>query len=212
MEHIVDRNSDFVFLTETWLSSDKNALTAEIETYGYKLLHDRRKDRKKEIGGGVGILVKSSIIAKQLPVKHFQSFEHTIVKVTISKKKTLYLISVYRVLFAAVSIFMEEFAELLGAYTIPNEHFVIAGDFNIHIESEDSNAKQLKELLDMYDLQQHISVPTHTKGHTLDLVITSSNNFLTDVDVIEIDIPSGIFYYFLAHDHHFGAENCYWKV
>jgi len=22
-------------------------------------------------------------------------------------------------------------------------------------------------------------------------------------DVIEIDIPSGIFYYFLAHDHHF---------
>ena len=141
MEHIVDRNSDFVFLTETWLSSDKNALTAEIETYGYKLLHDRRKDRKKEIGGGVGILVKSSIIAKQLPVKHFQSFEHTIVKVTISKKKTLYLISVYRVLFAAVLIFMEEFAELLGAYTISNKHFVIAGDFKIYIELEDSNAK-----------------------------------------------------------------------
>lgn len=189
MEHILDRNSDFVFVTETWLSSDKNAVTAEIQTYGYKLMHDRRKDREKETGGGVGILVKSSIIAKQLPAKHFQSFEHTIVKVTLTKKKVLYLISVYRVLFVAASTFMEEFAELLGAYTISNEHYVIAGDFNIHVESEDSNAKQLKELLDLYDLQQHISFPTHIKGHTLDLVITSSNsNFLVDIDVTEIDL------------------------
>ena len=49
---------------------------------------------------------------------------------------------------------MDEFAELLGMYTIPYEHYVIAGDLNIHAESESPSAKQLKELLEMYDLQQ----------------------------------------------------------
>ena len=67
MEHIVDRKSDIVFLTETWLQSDKNSITAEIKTYGYKILHDRRKDRKKETGGGVGILIKAGLMAKQQP-------------------------------------------------------------------------------------------------------------------------------------------------
>ena len=189
MEHLLDRNSEIAFLTETWMQSEKNAVTAEIQTYGYKLLHNRRKDREKELGGGVGILVKASIKAKQLPVKHFQSFEHTVVKVSLSRKRTLYLISVYHVSFATISTFMNEFAELLEVYTIPYEHYVIAGDLNIHAESESSSAKQLKELLDIYDLQQHVSSPTHNKGHTLDLIITSSDtNFLTEVNVTEIDL------------------------
>ena len=89
MEHILDRDSDVVFLTETWLKDDKNAITAEIKTYGYRLLHNRRKDREKERGGGVGILVRSTLVAKQLSVKHFQSFEHTVVKMPLAKKNTL---------------------------------------------------------------------------------------------------------------------------
>ena len=55
MEHIMDRKSDIVFLTETWLQSDNNSITPEIKTYGYRLLHDRRKEREKDRGGGVGI-------------------------------------------------------------------------------------------------------------------------------------------------------------
>ena len=64
MEHLLDCNSDVVFLTETWLQSDENAITAEIKTYGYRLLHDRRKDRAKELGGGVGIVIKKQYICK----------------------------------------------------------------------------------------------------------------------------------------------------
>ena len=175
MEHILDRDSDVVFLTETWLKDDKNAITAEIKTYGYRLLHNRRKDREKERGGGVGILVRSTLVAKQLSVKHFQSFEHTVVKMSLAKKKTLYLISVYRLQYVAIATFIDEFSELLDLYTVPYEHCVIAGDLNIHFESEDSNSKQFKDILQLYDLKQHVSCPTHVKGHTLDLVITSTN-------------------------------------
>ena len=38
---------------ETWQQTDENAIMAEIKTYGYELLHNRRKDRVKELGGGV---------------------------------------------------------------------------------------------------------------------------------------------------------------
>ena len=189
MEHLLDRRSDVVFLTETWLQDDENAITAEIKTYGYRLLHNRRKDREKTRGGGVGILVRSTLKAKQISVKHFQSFEHTIVKMPLVKTKTLHLISVYRLQYVAVPTFMEEFSELLDLYTVPHEHFVIAGDFNIHFESDSSTAKQFKDLLHLYDLKQHILSPTHVKGHTLDLVITSIHSIpLSDISVAEIDL------------------------
>lgn len=69
MEHLSDRESDVVFLMETWLSSDRNHVTATVKEHGYKLLHNRRKNRQKETGGGVGILIKGSIEHKQMKCK-----------------------------------------------------------------------------------------------------------------------------------------------
>ena len=189
MEHILDRQSDVVFLTETWLQSEKNAVTAEIQTYGYKLLHNIRKDRDKELGGGVGIMVKSTLITKQLSVIHYTSFEHSIVKVPLLTKETLYLISLYRLQEISITTFMDEFSELLDQYVISNDLCVIAGDFNIHMETQTANANQLKELLDAYGLQQHIKDPTHIKGHTLDIVITSTRDgFMKDVEISNLDL------------------------
>ncbi len=189
MEHVLDRNSDIVFLTETWLHSDKNAITAEIKTYGYKLLHNRRKDREKVLGGGVGVVVKNSLLAKQLPVKHYTSFEHTVVKLQLANKKTLFLISMYRLQEVTISTFFNEFTELLNLYAVSHEDIVIAGDVNIHMETEDASAKQMKELLDLYDLKQHVEEPTHVKGHTLDIVITPNRDtLLMDMHVTEIDL------------------------
>ena len=59
MEHVVDNDADIVFLSETWLRSKKNEVTGAVKEYGYTLRHTTRKGRKKEIGGGVGILHKS---------------------------------------------------------------------------------------------------------------------------------------------------------
>ena len=71
MEHVLDYNADVVFLTETWMESDKNDITAKIKDHGYKLLHTRRKNREKETGGGVGIMVRSTLTEKQISCKHF---------------------------------------------------------------------------------------------------------------------------------------------
>ena len=185
----MDRQSDIVFLTETWLQSDNNSITAEAKTYGYKFLHDRRKDREKEGGGGVGILVKDSLSAKQLPVKHYKSFEQTIVKITLSHNKTLFLITVYRLQYVETSTFIDEFTDLLNEYSVTNENLVIAGDVNIHMETASRYAKQLKELLDVYNLKQHVSESTHVKGHTIDVVITPDREpYLEHLNVTQLDL------------------------
>ena len=71
MEHLMDRNPSIVFLSETWLkSNNNNDVTAVVKTYGYTLLHNRRKDGEKVLGGGVGILLKTGMSYKQLITKH----------------------------------------------------------------------------------------------------------------------------------------------
>ena len=76
MEHLLDRNPSIVFISETWLKTDNNHVTALVKTYNYILLHNRRKDRDKELGGGVGILLKVGIHNKHINDKVFTSFEH----------------------------------------------------------------------------------------------------------------------------------------
>ena len=50
--------------------------------------------------------------------------------------------------------------------------------------SEDTNAKKFCELLETFGLIQHVAFPTHTSGHTLDLIISRSIN---DVIITELE-------------------------
>ena len=81
MEHLQDHDPSIVFLTETWLKTDVSDVTAMLKTYGYKLVHNRRKNRDKETGGGVGVLLRTSMKHKHMNTKSFTSFELTMVKV-----------------------------------------------------------------------------------------------------------------------------------
>ena len=63
MEHVVDNNADVMLISETWLKSRKNDVTGMVKQYGYILHHSIRKGRRKETGGGVGILVRKSFKA-----------------------------------------------------------------------------------------------------------------------------------------------------
>ena len=73
MEHVIDHQVNVLFSSETWVTSKKDTTTAMFEEYGYVLHHNMRKDRRKEIGGGVGILVKKCVKVKPMKVKQFQT-------------------------------------------------------------------------------------------------------------------------------------------
>ena len=61
---------------------------------------------------------------------------------------------------------------------------MIEGDLNIHVDiADDADAIRLRGLLESTGLEQHVTVPTHTSGHTLDLIITKQS------DAFEIPTP-----------------------
>ena len=48
---------------------------------------------------------------------------------------------------------------------------MIAGDFNIHIDNKENNdGAKFLDLLESFDLNQHLNEMTHNKGKTLDLI------------------------------------------
>ena len=47
MEHILDRDSEIVFLSETWLTSDSNHVTALVNSC---CIIDGKKDSKRLVG------------------------------------------------------------------------------------------------------------------------------------------------------------------
>ena len=52
-------------------------------------------------------------------------------------------------------------------------HLIIMGDMNIHMDNRtDVNAIKLHDILETMGLENHVEVPTHIHGHTLDLIIS----------------------------------------
>jgi len=65
-----------------------------------------------------------------------------------------------------------------------NQNFVTVGDFNVHVDDDtDVHGSRLCCLFDAYGLRQHVEVSTHSRGHTLDVVVTADTTSLSDLDV-----------------------------
>ena len=79
--------------------------------------------------------------------------------------------------------------------------------FNLHVDSScDVNAEHFGDLLASFDLKQWVTGPTHTSGHTLDLIITRHQcNLIEDVMVHDplISDHYAIFMHLLLHKPQF---------
>ena len=83
-----------------------------------------------------------------------------------------------------MSTFFKEMNKLLAHYNMFKNEVIIMGDFNIHVNKEnDRNAQKFQEILDTFNLVQHIKEPTHKHGNTLDLLITRKNTKMIDFSV-----------------------------
>ena len=64
------------------------------------------------------------------------------------------------------------------------DHFsdktLLMGDFNFHFENlENNNSRKLHDIIDIFNLTQSVTEPTHNQGHLLDLVLSKqSDNIL----------------------------------
>ena len=76
-------------------------------------------------------------------------------------------------------MFLEEFGSYLETIILSPESLILTGDYNFHVDVEDDpDARAFLDLLASMGLKQHVNVPTHVSGHTLDLMITREHDLL----------------------------------
>ena len=106
--------------------------------------------RSLKRGGGVGLLYKSAYKFCKTKTKRYDTFEHLDVKST-QTARPVRIVIIYRPPTTPIQSFLDEFG-----------------------------VKALNDILAENNLKQHVTEPTHMKGHMLDLVITrSSSSFVS---------------------------------
>ena len=171
-DYILENNFQVCAMTETWLKSHDSKVRGDVRPNGYTLLHT---DRVGKTGGGVAVICLKTLKPKKEKVKLFSSFEYMSVILTV-KGVHFRLVVLYRPPDPSCTKFLEEFPDLLDEITSSSTHFVIAGDFNIHMNDNSlSSTTSVEELLETYNLKQHVNFATNTAMNTIDLIITRSD-------------------------------------
>ena len=133
---IISHHLDFLLLTETWLTESISATALnEAAPPGFNYLHKCHKGRKGEAS-----LFKDRFPCKVISLDDFTSFEY-LSFILRFVTKILFLI-IYRSPGYCTS-FIDEFSELMSVILTDFSHFILTGDFNIHIDNmTDGNAKK----------------------------------------------------------------------
>ena len=112
---------------------------------------------------------------KLLQSGNTRSFEHASWSVALGNK-TIMVTGVYHPLPKDCinnSMFLYDITDHLTDLLTANQNNLIMGDFNIHIDDPtDSDANIFNDTMMVLGLVQHVSIPTHNKGNTLDLIHT----------------------------------------
>ena len=150
---------------------------------GFNICHFNRSSKT---GGGVAIISSYKYISKFQKSGQYTSFEVSIQTFGINNSSGLTFIVVYRHHLENVSVFFDEFHTFLEYINMKFKNFVIAGDFNIHVNKKNEKSTiEFLDILNTFSLVQSISTSTHKSGNTLDLIL--HNPEFLNVNNIEVD-------------------------
>ena len=183
LQVLYDENTDIALIQETWFSAENSVTTAKIRKAGYELKHVYREKR----GAGVAVLYKNNF--KALTSKcgisghNYSSFQYQCLIFNFNPK--IHVINIYRQQEIPINIFAVDLENLLNAHSKYSHALLIAGDFNLHYEKNESpGVIKIENLLTSFGLTQQVVGPTHKLKHTLDLVF--NNSFELDVTVCPV--------------------------
>ena len=82
-----------------------------------------------------------------------------------------------------ITKFFSEFTKLTEDLTNCHSPLLTTGDFNFHLDNDDNaDARNFMDFLESANMTQHVTGSTHSKAHTLDLIITRSDeNLVHDI-------------------------------
>ncbi len=170
-------------LSETWLA--EGSLQLPFDNY---IQHNKIRGNNQR-GGGVSILVQSSIRSSEFIVNVSPvSFEFICRQVFISSESII-CIGVYRPPSTDCDVFLDEINNLLHsvAQLAPGKRLLVAGDFNIDILTASRNANVFLDTFMSYSLYPTIYMPTRPSSKSL-------------IDNIFISWPSFVSSHILSSD------------
>ena len=172
MCNLSDKSIDIAAICETWLTDANCPTTAIIKSYGYRIIHNFRKDKK---GGGTALLFRGEYSMSQFRCSAtFSTFEYTAASIKTATGTKVMFVSLYRPGYLS-SIFHQELDVLLSAITMKCDCLVIAGDLNIHFENKsDKLVRKTLDLFLSYGFNHHVNEPTHVAGGSLDQIFCFS--------------------------------------
>ena len=175
---ICDQDLDVCAITETWLKGDvrDDVILHELVPAGYTVEHTPRNAH----GGGIAFIHRDDFTATNCTNMKCSTFEHIICQFNTQPK--LRLVLVYRPPSRSHTFanFIAELEDLLDSLVLSGGELCIIGDFNVHVDDVDSReGKMMNDLLNSFDFTQHVKQPTHSCGHTLDLVISRGTSTLS---------------------------------
>ena len=125
-----DNDINICCISETWLQTQNNTITAKLKESGYTIYHFNRISKR---GGGVAILLKCNYKTKFEKSLKYVSFEGIIQTVITSyNSANLTVIVIYRHFSEPFTLFLEEFYQFVEYVKLNFKFFVMCGDFNVH--------------------------------------------------------------------------------
>ncbi|XP_063340822.1 uncharacterized protein LOC134635361 [Pelmatolapia mariae] len=165
---LTDRKFDFFCLTETWQQPNDFSSLNDSTPQGFVYTCQPRKSGR---GGGLAVIYRENWKVTPLSVPVYSSFESIVCQ--LSGPVPTVIAVIYRPP-KSNSVFISDFVDLLTHIATVSPNIILLGDFNIHMDNSDHPlTKDFSSSLDSFGFKQHINFPTHTKGHTLDLVCCS---------------------------------------
>lgn len=172
---------DVLCLSETWLKPCHTNPYLNIPNYQLPV----RCDRQCGKGGGVAVYVRDGLAASRLCHPPTDS-ECVALRLDLPKRKTLYVVAIYRPPKLAMGSFLDHLNTTLSP--LMSRNVCIVGDFNAKNslwypnQETDLNGEELKMFADCRNLQQLVRHPTYTttsgKPVQLDLFFTNRPAFV----------------------------------
>lgn len=191
-DSIESLKTDIFIAIEVWHEPNDKALISSITPNGYNSIDKARSVGNRNVNsmtlqnyGGIAIIYRSVFCVQNILLSlDITTFEYICCRVK-STSSVFILVAIYRPGSKAVSQkFFNELTTLFESLVTHRCPVIVTGDFNIRVDRPgDSSAVRFAELLASFDLVQHVKSPTHDLGGTLDLVITKSEDKISNTIV-----------------------------
>ena len=173
--YFMDNDRDIMFIPESHLKEHDTALINNLVPNTHSIIHCRRKKNRKKIDEYKE--ERSTFELLECDFGHNnKSFKVAIMyRPPPLLKKT-----------PTAQQFLEELEPYMIDKSTCTNHFILLGDFNIHVNKpDDAIAADLLNLMQSCNMIQHVHTATHVKGNILDLVFSRADSTIIQELLIE---------------------------